>query len=41
MKGDIQTLAIHNGLHDLVLSSPPVREQVYQALFDWLDQKIT
>jgi len=40
MKGDIQTLAIHNGLHDLALSSPPVREQVYQALFDWLDQKI-
>ena len=40
MKGDVQTLAIHNGLHDLVLSAPPVRENVYQQLFQWLEQKI-
>lgn len=40
MKGDVQTLAIQNGLHDLVLSAPPVREKVYQALFSWLEQKI-
>ena len=40
MKGDIQTLSVHNGLHDLVLSAPPVREKVYQDLFAWLEQKI-
>ncbi|WAU75538.1 alpha/beta hydrolase [Acinetobacter sp. LF10] len=40
MKGDVQTLAIKNGLHDLVLSAPPVREKVYQDLFSWLEQKM-
>lgn len=40
MKGDVQTLSIQNGLHDLVLSAPPVREQVYQQLFTWLAEKI-
>lgn len=40
MKGDIQTLSVHNGLHDLVLSAPPVREKVYQDLFAWLEQKM-
>lgn len=40
MKGDVQTLAIQNGLHDLVLSAPTVRTEVYQQLFQWLDQKI-
>ncbi|USA47796.1 alpha/beta hydrolase [Acinetobacter sp. C26M] len=39
MKGDVQTLSIQNGLHDLVLSAPPVREQVYQQLFAWLSEK--
>ena len=40
MKGDVQTLAIKNGLHDLVLSALPVREKVYQDLFSWLEQKM-
>ena len=40
MQGDVQTLAVQNGLHDLVLSAPPVRKQVYQDLFAWLKQKI-
>jgi alpha-beta hydrolase superfamily lysophospholipase len=40
IKGDVQTLAVQNGLHDLVLSAPPVRKQVYQDLFAWLKQKI-
>ncbi len=40
MKGDVQTLAVKNGLHDLVLSAPPVREKVYQDLFSWLEQKM-
>lgn len=41
IKGDVSVVSIHNGLHDLVLSAQPVREQVYQQLFQWLDQKIT
>ncbi|MDB0323866.1 alpha/beta hydrolase, partial [Acinetobacter baumannii] len=41
MKGDVSVVSIHNGLHDLVLSAQPVREQVYQQLFQWLDQKVT
>lgn len=40
MQGDVQTLAVHNGLHDLVLSAPAVRAAVYQQLFQWLEQKI-
>lgn len=40
MKGDVQTLSIQNGLHDLVLSAPPVRAQVYKDLFAWLAEKI-
>lgn len=40
MRGDVQTLSIQNGLHDLVLSAPSVREQVYQQLFAWLAEKI-
>ncbi len=40
MKGDVQTLAIKNGLHDLVLSAPPVRKKVYEDLFSWLEQKM-
>ncbi|MCH7303784.1 alpha/beta hydrolase [Acinetobacter sp. NIPH 1869] len=39
MKGDVQTLSIQNGLHDLVLSAPPVRAQVYKDLFAWLAEK--
>lgn len=40
MTGDVQTLAIKNGLHDLVLSAPPVRKKVYEDLFSWLEQKM-
>ena len=39
IKGDVQTVTIQNGLHDLVLSAPPVRQKVYQDLFAWLEQK--
>ena len=39
IKGDVQTVSIQNGLHDLVLSAPPVRQKVYQDLFAWLEQK--
>ncbi|UIR54907.1 alpha/beta hydrolase [Sphingobacterium sp. SRCM116780] len=37
--GDITTMSIENGIHDLVLSSKDVRNQVYQSLFSWLQEK--
>jgi alpha-beta hydrolase superfamily lysophospholipase len=37
--GDISIQTIENGLHDLVLSAPKVREQVYQNLFAWIKEK--
>lgn len=39
MIGDISIQTIENGLHDLVLSAPKVREQVYQHLFAWIKEK--
>lgn len=39
IKGDVTVQSIQNGLHDLVLSKPAVREQVYQQLFQWLNTK--
>ena len=38
--GKIKLCEIKNGLHDLVLSVPAVREQVYMQLFQWLNAKI-
>lgn len=39
LQGDVNVMTIKNGLHDLVLSKPPVRLQVYESLFQWLDLK--
>lgn len=39
IQGDVTIQSIHNGLHDLVLSQKPVRDQVYQQLFTWLNNK--
>ena len=39
MIGDISIQTIENGLHDLVLSAPKVREQVYKNLFAWIKEK--
>ena len=39
IQGDVRTQTIENGLHDLVLSSKTVREQVYQSLFAWIEEK--
>ncbi|TCB32915.1 alpha/beta hydrolase [Acinetobacter sp. ANC 4910] len=39
MIGDISIQTIENGLHDLILSAPKVREQVYQNLFAWIKEK--
>jgi alpha-beta hydrolase superfamily lysophospholipase len=35
---DLRILSIEGGLHDLVLSRQPVREEVYQRLFEWLEE---
>lgn len=34
---DVTLVAIEGGLHDLTLSAPPVREQLFRELFAWLD----
>lgn len=39
LQGDVNVMTINNGLHDLVLSAPAVRSEVYQQLFAWLKQK--
>ncbi|WP_089604324.1 alpha/beta hydrolase [Acinetobacter piscicola] len=39
IQGDVAVMPIQNGLHDLVLSAPSVRAEVYQKLFTWLEQK--
>lgn len=39
LQGDVNVMTIQNGLHDLVLSAPDVRANVYAALFQWLEQK--
>ncbi|OTG82257.1 alpha/beta hydrolase [Acinetobacter sp. ANC 4648] len=39
LQGDVSVITIKNGLHDLVLSAPTVRQEVYRQLFEWLEQK--
>lgn len=39
LQGDVNVMTIHNGVHDLVLSAPAVREWVYEQLFSWLQSK--
>lgn len=33
--GEVETVAIENGIHDLVLSPMPVRETVYKTIGNW------
>lgn len=33
---DVTELTVYGGMHDLILSSPKVREMVYASIFDWL-----
>ena len=35
---DVTKVSIGGGMHDLVLSAEPVREEVYRQLFAWLDR---
>lgn len=39
LQGDINIITIKQGLHDLVLSRPKVREKVYAELFNWIKLK--
>ena len=39
IQGDVTISTIKGGLHDLVLSSPSVRAEVYKTLFDWLSNQ--
>ena len=36
---DVTIFIVNNGVHDLVLSSPEVRTEVYQVIFSWLKEK--
>ena len=40
LQGDVSVMTIQNGLHDLVLSAPEVRAEVYSKLFQWLERKM-
>ncbi len=35
---NVKEIAIKNGIHDLILSKKPVRNQVYNEMFSWLNQ---
>lgn len=39
IQSDVTIVAVKDGLHDLILSSLPVRTLVYHDLFKWLEQK--
>jgi len=36
IQGDVQSVPVKGGVHDLVLSRKPVREKVYETIFGWL-----
>lgn len=36
---NVKELVVKEGLHDIILSRKPVREAVYNYLFDWIDSK--
>lgn len=36
---DVTERIIKNGIHDLVLSSKPIRNNVYNTIFDWINSK--
>lgn len=37
---DVTVVSVAGGLHDLILSAPPVRTALYTYLFDWLDSHL-
>lgn len=40
IEGDVQIVAIKNGMHDLILSRQEVRVNVYTVMLNWMKQKI-
>jgi alpha-beta hydrolase superfamily lysophospholipase len=40
IEGNCQVMVIEKGMHDLILSPKPVRENTYQVIFEWLDVKM-
>lgn len=40
IRGSVEIVSIDGGLHDLVLSRKPVREKVYETIFEWADANI-
>lgn len=39
IKGNVNIVSINGGLHDLILSVPVVRKNVYTAVFDWIKKQ--
>jgi len=39
IEGNVTSFEIKNGMHDLILSKKPVRENVYKKMFEWIDIK--
>ncbi len=37
IEGNVTSFEIENGMHDLILSKKPVRENVYKKMFEWID----
>lgn len=40
IEGDVIIAEIKSGMHDLILSAKPVRDGVYQTMFDWLSDHV-
>ena len=41
INGPCTMISVENAVHDIMLSAKPVREKVYQNLFEWLNHKTT
>ena len=37
IRGEVTIYVIENGMHDLILSKKPVREKVYEKVFEWMN----
>jgi alpha-beta hydrolase superfamily lysophospholipase len=37
---DVTDVKIYGGMHDLILSEPKVREEVYNSIFEWLHRHL-
>jgi alpha-beta hydrolase superfamily lysophospholipase len=37
IKGEVTVYKIENGIHDLFLSKKPIREKVYENMFEWMN----